>query len=180
MAQRQDLAVDRLQTVERFLKLKRSLGTLSRFAGARVAPQQVSCESRGAGFGQRALVEGDLSTRVAPEHSEMMTVQNRQPLSRDRPQPKKKGNGRIRQVVAQLPGCVQVRILKDIRWIDPTLEAPVHPECDHAAQPLAMLHEQRCPHTLITGCRAAKQAQCFAGVCWFGGLHISLYARCGG
>jgi hypothetical protein len=89
------------------------------------------------------MVEGDLSTGMAPEHSEMMAVQDRQTLSRDRTQPEKKGNGRIRQVIGQLPGRMQIGVLKHIGRIDPTLEPPVHSECDHASQALAMLHEQR-------------------------------------
>ena len=88
--QRQHLAVDRVEAVQRLLDPQEPLGPLRGLRGRGLPAQQHRGQRGGAGLRQRLAVERDLPAGVAHPGAEVMAVERRQPLADEQPQPEER------------------------------------------------------------------------------------------
>lgn len=65
-----------------------------------------------------------------------------QPLPRQKPQPVEKWHRRICNVFFESSFAIQPGVLKDIRGVDSSLQATIHPETDHLFEASSMFFEQ--------------------------------------
>jgi alkylation response protein AidB-like acyl-CoA dehydrogenase len=89
VTQRQHLAVDRVQGVQRLLKTESAFGPRRGLARRRVFAEQLRGQRRRAGHRQRPAVQRHLAAGVAHVRAEVVTVQGGQPLADHQPQPQK-------------------------------------------------------------------------------------------
>ena len=58
----------------------------------------------------------------------------RQPLAHDQPQPQKRRELRVPQVIVQPLGGIQIRLLEHVRGVEPSPEPPIQAQVDHPAE----------------------------------------------
>ena len=179
MPQGQDLAVDRVQAVERLLQADLPLGADGGLAGRGEAAQQLGRQRGGGRLGQCAAVEADLAAGIAAGGPEVPPVLVHQPLAGQEPEPEEERHRGILEILRQPPGRIEARLLEDVGRVDPALQPPVEPQGDHATQPLAMPAQQLSQSSLIPAHGLLDQPARLTpiGTVGHGRHHISLTGR---
>ena len=142
VAQRQDLAVDRVECVERLLEPEDPLGPDDRLGRRRVPAEQLGRQRGGARRRQGAAVQRDLPAGVAHLGAQVVPVQLHQPLADHQAEPEEQRELRIAEVLLQPLGHLDVRLLDHVRGVEPSLQARVEADLDHPAQAIAVALEQ--------------------------------------
>ena len=165
MPECQDLAVERVEAVERLLQPDLPLGPLRGLAGCGVPAQELGRQRRRGRLGHGAAVQRDLPPRVAALRTQVAAMLLQQPLAGDVPQPEEERHLRVLAIFGQAAAGFQHRVLDDVRGVDPPLEAAVEAHRDHAPQAVAMPGQQLAPRLLVAPDGAVDQAPCldFAG-----------------
>ena len=138
MPQGDDLAVDRLHAVEGGLDLDLDLGPRDGLARRGVAAQQLGRQRDRAGLRQGPLVQRDLAAGIPHGRAQVLAMDPHHPLTGHQPQPEEERHLALGQVVRQLLGDVEIRLLEHVGGIDPPLQPAIEPQPHHLPQPLAI------------------------------------------
>ena len=157
MPQGDDLPVERIHAVEGGLDLDLDLGPRERLARRGVMAQQLGRQRDRAGLRQRPLVQRDLATGIPHRRAQMLAMDPHQPLPGHQPQPEEERHLALGQVMRQLLGDVEIRLLEHVGGIDPPLEPAVEPQPHHLPQPFAVAAEQLGQRGLVALAGAVDQ-----------------------
>jgi hypothetical protein len=125
VSQGQDFAVELVHGVEGCLDADLALGADGRLAGLGYVAQQPRCKCRAGGFRQGSLVEADFPARVARLCSQVASVQEREALTDDEPQPEKERHVRLAEILGKASHRLDVGLLDHVGRINSALEPPV-------------------------------------------------------
>ena len=142
VSQGDDLAVDRLHAVQGGLDLDLDLGPRDGLAGRCVVAQQLGRQRDRAGLRQRPLVQRDLAAGIPHGRTQVLAMDPHQPLSGHQPQPEEKRHLTLGQVVRQLLGDIEIRLLEHVGGVNPPLQPAIEPQPHHLPQPFAVSAEQ--------------------------------------
>jgi hypothetical protein len=101
----------------------------------------------------RVAIAGDAPF---PRH-EMKPVAPTQSLECKLPEPLKKGDTMIPEILRQPPSSIRQRLLHDVGGVDTRQKSPVDTGCDHPAQAAAMPLEKPSDRPLVAGAGTAQQ-----------------------
>jgi hypothetical protein len=87
----------------------------------------------------------------------VVTVDHRQPIADDPPQPEEHRQAGIAQIAVHPLRQVEEAVLKDVGRINPAMQPGVHSELDHPPQAVAVLLEQLGQRAAIPGPEALEQ-----------------------
>ena len=138
MLQGQDFAVDRIHAVERLLHEQASLGLDDGLRRRGERAQELGRQGDGVGQRQHAAVQGDLAVGVAELGPQVAPVDLRQLQGGQLPQPEEERQDRFPDVLLQPAGGVEVRLLDDVRVVDPARQPAAEPQVHHPLEPVAV------------------------------------------
>ena len=142
MPQGDDLAVDRLHAVKRGLDLNLNLGPRNCLAGGRVTGPAAGPPVRPSWPAASPLVQRDFAAGIPHGRAQVLAMNPHQPLSGHQPQPEEKRHLTLGQVVRQLLGDIEIRLLEHVGSVDSPLQPAVEPQPNHLPQPFAIAAEE--------------------------------------
>jgi len=87
----------------------------------------------------------------------MMPVQGHQLLAGEEPEPQKERHRWITQVLGQSRRGFQIGLLDNVRRVDPPLQPSIHPQRNHAPEPISVPYEEGPQSPRITAGRLLEQ-----------------------
>jgi hypothetical protein len=140
-----------LRLAEGGLQAQGQLRPHGRFAGRRLVAQEPGGQGGGADLRPGALVQGHFPAGVAHLLAQVVAVQGDELLPGDQAQPQEEGDRAVARVILQLQRGRQESLLKDVRRVEPPLQARVQAQRDHGTEPVAVAGEQSPPGLLVSG-----------------------------
>jgi hypothetical protein len=103
------------------------------------------------------MLKRDFPSCVAHGHAQVVTMDSKQPLTHDKPEPQEKRQLRPEPRFSDLPRQIEISVLNHIRRVDPALQPGIQAESNHLAETRPMALEQLRKRTFLPGGRSLDE-----------------------